>query len=502
MSPDIHYFDRSAGVLLPVTSLPSPYGVGSFGKTARRWVDFLQKAGQSYWQILPLSPTDESGSPYQSVSAFAGAGYYIDLDTLCDEGLLDREECLNVGWGSSEKYVDHDTINSLREPVLRKAFSRFSEQALLDEYVSRRRWVEDYALFSSIRAARGNRPWVEWEEDLRERKPDTLHETKKALSEDVGYHCFVQYQFDKQWRALLSYANSRGVQIIGDIPIYVSLDSADVWAHPGLFRLSGDYLPDEVAGYPPDALSDYGQLWGNPLYDWEAMAKTGYEWWIERLRCGFGNYNVIRLDHFRGFESYYAIPYGSIPAEGQWRQGPGKAFISAINRALPNARFIAEDLGAPSDAVDELLEYSTYPGMKVLQFAFDPFGDRENRPYKYKPNTVVYPGTHDNDTAKGWGDNTRGLYIEHAMEYMNIRDLSDLPRGMIRTAMQSGADLAIIPIQDWLGLDNTARINIPSTVGGNNWRWRLDKDALSGSLAEDMAKMTTVYDRDRRDNYK
>ena len=491
----VHRFERAAGVLLPVSSLPSPYGVGSFGRGAYRWVDFLSEAGQSYWQILPLNPTDESGSPYQSVSAFAGAEYYIDLDLLAEDGLLDRADYAGLKWSESEKYVDHDTICSMREPVLRKAFSRFRDKHTLKSFMSENPWIGDHSLYMTIRAARGNRSWLEWEEPLRTRRPGALREIRSACGENIRYHAFVQYQFCRQWNALRRYANGKGVRIIGDIPIYVALDSSDVWANTCLFKLDKNGYPTDVAGYPPDALSDYGQLWGNPLYDWEAMSRAGYGWWTDRLKNNFGLYDVIRLDHFRGFESCFAIPNGDTPSAGRWTPGPGKAFIDAVKKALPEASFIAEDLGAPSEDVDRLLEYSGFPGMKVLQFAFDPQGDKENRPYKYASNTVVYPGTHDNDTVKGWAESTPEIYVDHAMEYMGIRSRGDLPAGMIRTAFQSGADLAVIQMQDWLELGGEARINIPSTTGGSNWRWRLSSDALTDSLAAEMARMTAIYDR-------
>ena len=490
-----HRIERSAGVLLPASSLPSPYGIGAFGEDARSWIDFLRDAGQSFWQTLPLNPVDDTGSPYQSVSAFAGDANYIDLDTLAGEGLLDAADYADAGRSPADRRVGYEELSRSREPVLRKAASRFTDAEALESFSERNRWAGDYALYMTIKASQGGRPWHEWEEPLRARRPGALETLKTELADDVRYHTFTQYQFRRQWRALRGYANARNVRIIGDMPIYVSLDSADVWANPGAFMLGGDLLPTGVAGYPPDALSDYGQLWGNPLYDWEVMETDGYSWWIERLRSSAELYDVTRLDHFRGFESYYNIPYGGAPADGRWIPGPGKRFIDAINREMPDARFIAEDLGFPREEVRELLEYSGFPGMNVLQFAFDPLGDGDNRPYKYGVNTVVYPGTHDNDTVKGWGENTDKLYTGHAMEYMNIRDMDDLPDAMIRAAMQSAADLAIIQMQDWLGLGSEARMNTPSTVGGDNWRWRLRRDDLSGSLAARMAKLTTTYDR-------
>ena len=500
MDQSKQYFKRSSGVLLPVSSLPSPYGIGGFGRDARLWAEFLGEAGQSFWQILPLSPADGSGSPYQSVSAFAGDGNYIDLETLCCEGFLDPADYTGVKWSDSGQRVDYGSLDILRAPLLGKAFSRFKETgapgiSTLDSFISRNSWVDDYCLYMAIKAAHGGRPWFEWEEPLRARQRGALDEIRVSYAEDYRYHAFIQYQHRRQWKTLREYANSRGIRVIGDVPIYVALDSADVWANPALFQLDEKGLPTEVAGYPPDALSDYGQLWGNPLYNWNVMAQNGYRWWTERLRSSFGLYDVVRIDHFRGLESYFAIPSGTVPAAGQWKKGPGEEFIDAVKRALPDACFIAEDLGAPSEAVDRLLEYSGFPGMKVLQFAFDPLGDKENRPYKYPRNTVVYPGTHDNDTVKGWAENTQELYVDHAIEYIGVRSREELPNGMIRVAMQSAADLAIIQMQDWLGLGSEARINTPSTMGGHNWSWRLDSGALTDSLAAEMARMTATYDR-------
>ena len=496
MNKDALHFARSAGVLLPVSSLPSPYGIGNFGEDARGWVDFLHEAGQSFWQILPLNPTGYGDSPYQSYSAFAGDSYYIDPDTLCEEGLLDPADCTDVRWGRSDKRVDYDVVYRNREPLLRKAWSRFTDEAALDAFIARNPWFEEYGLYMVIKAAQGNRSWLEWDEALRLRRPDALEKARAEFAEDIRYHAFVQYQFSRQWGALRGYANAKGVEIIGDIPIYVALDSADLWANHELFQLDENALPVEVAGCPPDSFSAEGQLWGNPLYDWETMAKTGYPWWIQRLRSCFGLYDVVRFDHFRGLENYFAIPYGAEDAAGgYWRPGPGADFIDAVKKNLPDARFIAEDLGFVTDGVRELLAYSGWPGMKLLQYAFDTREEGDYSPYSYKPNTAVYPGTHDNDTIRGWSGEAPDHCIRYAMEYMGIRKKRRLPRAMIRLAMQTGANLCIIPMQDWLELDGGARINTPSTVGGHNWRWRLGRNALSSRLAGTMARMTMLYGR-------
>ena len=487
---------RSAGVLLPVSSLPSPYGIGNFGAVAREWVDFLSKAGQSYWQILPLAPTGAGDSPYQSFSAFAGNPYFIDFDALCEEGLLKREEFAGIPWSREKTRIDYNAIYTHREGVLRKAFSRFSDTAALDAFAARNPWFEHYSLYMVSKVKHKLRPWMEWEEPLRNRDPETMKGLKAEKAEDVRFYAFAQYVFDKQWSALKKYANERGVQIIGDIPIYVSLDSADVWENRGLFQLGENNVPVEIAGCPPDSFSEDGQLWGNPLYDWDEMERTGYKWWIRRLRKSFELYDVMRIDHFRGLESYFAIPFGAASAAGgKWKPGPGKAFVDMVEDTVHDASIIAEDLGVITDEVRELLEYSTYPGMKVVQYAF---GDQEVDdyiPYKYEANSVAYTGTHDNDTVTGWCRTAPRDTILEAKYYTGIRRKRDIPLGIVRLALQSGSSLAVIPMQDWLGLGSEARLNTPSTVGGKNWCWRMASGELSGRMAEKMAKMTKTYGR-------
>jgi len=487
---------RSAGVLLPVSSVPSKYGIGSFGEGARRWVDFLHDAGQSFWQILPLNPTGAGDSPYQSYSAFAGNPYFIDFDELCSEGLLEPADYQRVRWGRKETRIDYDKHYINRGVVLRKAFSRFRDDAALDEFIEKNDWFEYYSLYMVIKASQGLRAWMDWDETLRSRQPEALEQIKDEFKNDIRYHAFVQYQFDRQWSALRNYANAKDVQIIGDIPIYVSLDSADVWENPGLFQLGDDYLPSEISGCPPDSFSEDGQIWGNPLYDWDAMAKADYLWWIRRLSKNFKLFDVLRLDHFRGLESYFAIPFEAKTAgAGKWKPGPGNEFIDVVERTVPDARIIAEDLGFLTDEVRGLLEYSTYPGIKLLQYAFDDREVGDYAPYKYTANTVSYTGTHDNDTVKGWGKTAPGNCVREAMDYMGLRRKSDLARGMVRLALQSGSNLAIIPMQDWLGLGSGSRINTPSTVGKHNWRWRLGKWALSPKMADEMARLTNMYGR-------
>ena len=489
-------FNRSSGVLLHISSLPSPYGIGSFGNTAYEWVDFLHGAGQRFWQILPLNPTGKGDSPYQSFSAFAGNPYFIDFDMLREEGLLERNDYADLNWGGTANLVDFKKIYKNRETVLRKAYSRFSDDDALEEFLANNNWFEQYSLFLLIKKAQKLRHWMKWDEPFKTRQQDALIKIKHDFSKDIRYHAFVQYQFQRQWEALHAYANANKVEIIGDIPIYVSLDSADVWSNPGLFQLGKDGFPIEISGCPPDSFSKDGQLWGNPLYDWDAMAKTDYDWWLQRLRSSFDLFDVLRFDHFRGLESYFAIPYGSKTAmDGAWKPGPGKDFIDAIKHALPDARIIAEDLGFLTKEVRDLLEYSDYPGMKLLQYAFDSREAGDYVPYRYSVNTVTYTGTHDNDTIKGWCKRAPHDCISESMEYIGLRSRRDLPMGMIRLAMQSASNLLIVPMQDWLELDGSARMNTPSTVGGRNWRWRLERSAISSKLAASMARMTKIYGR-------
>ena len=497
MKASKHGFERSAGILLPVSSLPSPYGIGNFGEDARLFIDFLADAKQRYWQILPLTPTGKGDSPYQSISAFSGNPFFIDFDSLCEEGLLNRDDLTGIRWGGRSRLVDYGLVYKSREKVLRKAYSRFDCDSKLDDYIERNPWFEHYSLFMVIKDSQKLRPWMEWAEPLRNRRPEAIDKIKAEFSEEIRYYAFLQYIFHKQWNALRVYAKSKGIQIIGDIPIYVSLDSADVWENHHLFQLDDTNTPIEISGCPPDSFSKDGQLWGNPLYCWDTMAETGYEWWTLRLKKSFDLFDVLRLDHFRGLESYFAIPYGATTAEGgYWKPGPGKEFIDIVEKTVPEASIIAEDLGFLTDGVRELLQYSTYPGMKIVQYAFDERDVGDYAPYKYSANTVVYTGTHDNDTVEGWRRTELKSCISEAMEYTGLRRKKDLTRGLVRLAMQSASNLAVIPMQDWLGLGSFARLNTPSTVGGNNWRWRLEKGALKPKLVDEIASMTKLFGRD------
>jgi len=491
------WLKRSSGILLPVSSLPSKYGIGSFGRTARKWIDFLHEAKQSYWQILPLSPTGFGDSPYQSFSAFAGNPYFIEPDKLYEEGLLDKPDYENIKWGKSSKLVDYATLYNNREKILRKAFTRFKDDKSLDLFIDNNDWLFEYGLFMVIKSLNNGNAWTNWDEQLRLGNPGAIKKIKKEYADEIRFHAFIQYKFYSQWEELRSYANDKGVQIIGDIPIYVSLDSSDVWAYPQLYQLDKNKMPREISGCPPDSFAAGGQLWGNPLYDWAKMEKTGYKWWIKRFNKNFGLYDVVRLDHFRGLESYYAIPYGDETAErGVWKPGPGKSFIDAIKKNLPDAKIIAEDLGYLTKEVYTLLKYSGYPGMKITQYAFDNREAGDYLPHNYEKNSVVYPGTHDNDTLKGWIKTAPKECINDAMLYTGTGRLNKLSEAMIRLTLQSASYIAVIPMQDWLGLGSAGRINIPSTVGGNNWRLRLSEKDINPEIAGKIASFTSIYKRE------
>ena len=389
---------------MPVFSLPSKYGIGCFSKEAYKFVDKLKKAGQSYWQILPLGPTGYGDSPYQSFSTFAGNPYYIDLKTLIKEGLLTKKECKAYDFGENDKEIDYEKIYRSRFKVLKKAYDRFEKNEEFTSFINENDyWLEDYALYMAIKDRNNGVSWKEWEAPLRDRDEAALAQAREELAEEIDFYRFQQYEFDRQWKKLHAYANAQGVKIIGDIPIYVAFDSADTWASPKLFQFDENNNPTGVAGCPPDAFSATGQLWGNPLYNWEYHKETGYAWWIQRIAYCLKLYDVVRIDHFRGFDEYYAIPYGDETAvNGKWMPGPGMDLFRAIEAKLGRPEIIAEDLGFLTSSVLKLLEDSGFPGMKVLQFAFDARESSNYLPHTYPTNCVVYTGTHDNDTTRGW----------------------------------------------------------------------------------------------------
>lgn len=490
---------RLAGILMPIFSLPSEYGIGTFGKEAYNFVDFLKKSGQSYWQILPLSPTSFGDSPYQSFSAYAGNPYFIDLDILNEEGYLLKNEYADICWGNGN-FIDYAVLYQKRYAVLKKAFFRFivSPEKNYNTFKKANSfWLGDYALFMAIKNANDGKSWNEWDDSLRFREKNAIAEAEKLYAEDVEFFKFLQYVFEKQWLGLKKYANENGVKIIGDIPIYVSYDSADVWCNPSQFDLNKELLPKMVAGCPPDEFSEKGQLWGNPLYNWSAMKKEAdpYSWWCRRIKSTLKIYDVIRIDHFRGFESYYAIPYGADDAtDGKWKKGPGSQFFEYLNDKFEDLPIIAEDLGFMTDEVKKMLTASGYPGMKVLEFAFNDDEDSEYLPHNCHKNCVVYTGTHDNDTVIGWSKNISKEDLEFAKEYMSVKNDNELNWCMIKTAYATAADTVIIPMQDFIGAGSEGRINIPSTLG-ENWKWRIDKGCLNDWLAEIIYKVTKTYRR-------
>ena len=489
---------RRSGVLMHITSLPGPWGVGTMGKQAYAFVRFLKAAGQQCWQILPLNPTGYGDSPYQSCSTYAGNPYLIDLDLLVKEGLLKTEELEEITWCHMDTKADFGLLYNERFKVLRKAFARFRDEkgAFAKFRAKNDCWLPDFALFMALKEKNQGKPWYEWDEDLKFRKPQAISRAFEELAENVQFYCFVQFLFRKQWDALHRYAAKNGVSIIGDVPIYVPLDSVDVWSEPELFQLDEELKPKVVAGCPPDAFSEDGQLWGNPIYDWDRMAEDGYRWWLRRLAAAGQWYDVVRVDHFRGLEAYWSIPYGDTTARGGcWVKGPGTAFVEAVKKELPQLQMIAEDLGYLTLEVLDLRDLSGYPGMKVLQFAF---GSREPSDYlthNYIRNTVCYTGTHDNMTMRQWFETSDKETVEYAAEYMNLTKKEGYVWGTIRAAMASVSDLCVIPLQDYLNLGAEARMNFPGTLSDANWTWRLEKGLLNKKLAKKIHGLTKLYGR-------
>ena len=488
---------RKSGILMHISSLPNPYGIGSVGKCAYDFVDFLARAGQSYWQILPLCPTGYGDSPYQSFSTFAGNHYLIDLDTLIRDGLLEQAEVDAICWSEDETRVDYGRLYDHRGKLLRLAYQRFTPGEDFERYVSdNESWLPDFALFMTLKEMYHGQPWQNWPAELVKRDPVVLERYRQELKSSLEFQYFLQYTFSNQWRALRAYANGKGIRIIGDVPIYVPLDSADVWANPGLFQLDENCHPRMVAGCPPDSFSADGQLWGNPLYDWEKMKKNGFAWWTRRLAAAAKMYDVVRLDHFRGFESYWAIPAGDTTAAGgSWRPGPGMDFIRAIQKALPELDFIAEDLGYVTPEVRALQEGSGYPGMKVMQFAFDSREAGNYLPYTYPVNSVCYSGTHDNLTMQQWFDEAAPIDITMAKDYLGLNPAEGYVRGMIRGCMSSTSWLCIIQMQDYLELGAEARMNFPGTLSTNNWTWRAKPGFLTEELEKRILETTLRYGR-------
>ena len=533
-------FERNAGILMPVSSLPSPYGIGTFGKDAYDFVTFVKECNHKYWQVLPLGPTTYGDSPYQSYSAFAGNPYFVDLDMLIEAGFLLKSEVISRDWGDGivpvnvseddavngrfgtyrdgnigdERYVSYEKIYNNRFDILRIAYNRFKAACIeskktlakglplykqFDNFVKDNAdWLEDYALFMALKSHFNNVSWGEWETDIKFRKPEAMSRYEEQLSDDIGYWKFIQFEFYLQWNALKQYANSNGIEIIGDIPIYMGYDSVDVWANQGEFQLDENLTPIKVAGVPPDAFSDAGQKWGNPLYDYDKMEANGFSWWRKRMAASAKLYDVIRIDHFIGIVKYYTIPADMPDArQGEYRQGPGQKLLDAINESIGDKKIIAEDLGVEVPEVAKILKENGYPGMKVLEFAFG--GDRKNPhlPYNYTQNLVCYGGTHDNETLLGFFEDRGDWELGYAYDYLDTRDKGRMVDQVFRAAYSSVAVLTVFAVQDILKLGNWARMNLPSSMG-NNWKWRMQKGQLGQHELECMRYLASVFDRERK----
>lgn len=489
---------RSSGILLPISSLPSKYGIGTFGQAAYDYADFLKKAGQKYWQLLPLGPTSYGDSPYASFSTYAGNPYFIDLEILIKDGLLKLEEVETENWGTNPRYVDYGQIYTSRFKVLEIAKSRGwnRDRAEVNRFREENPWLENYALFMALKKHFGQVSWIEWpEEDIRLHKKEAVEKYKKVLAEDIELFEYIQYLFFKQWSKLKKYINDLGIEIIGDIPIYVALDSSDVWAEPQYFFLDEENYPVEVSGVPPDYFSEDGQLWGNPIYDWKAMKDDNYRWWIRRIGGAAKMCDVVRIDHFRGFDEYWSVPYGDKTAKGgKWNKGPGMDLVGVLSIEFPNIEFIAEDLGEPSPTVVKLLQDSGWPGMKVLEFAFDSGEANDYQPHTYNSNCVCYTGTHDNASIMEWYEDADAKDVKYACDYLGISKEEGFNWGIIRGGMSSVANLFVAQMQDYLGLGKYNRINVPGTDCGN-WQWRLLSKEITDVLAEKIYNMSVMYAR-------
>jgi len=490
---------RQAGILMAVSSLPSSYGIGCFSKEAYRFLEFCKKSGHKSWQMLPLGPTGYGDSPYQTFSSFAFSPYYIDLEELIDLGLLTKEECNQCDFGNGEK-VDYGKLYLYRFPLLKKAHSRFINEEH-DEYErfleEQKLWLKDYALFMAIKDDHHGDSWISWEKELRERNPIAMKTMMEKFKNEIDFYCFMQYFCRKQWENVHRYAQELELKLIGDIPIYIALDSADAWTNPELFQFGDGFIPIAVAGCPPDGFSPTGQVWGNPIYNWDNHKKNKFSWWKQRMRYMFSLFDQIRIDHFRGFDEFYSIPFGEETAEnGKWNPGSGYELFEEFKKELGNLPIIAEDLGFLNESVKKLLKDTGYPGMKILEFAFDSREESDYLPHNYDHNCVVYTGTHDNDTVVGWFRNMPKQDREFALSYINGKDHpeKEIPWDFIRLAFMSVADFAIIPIQDYLGIGSEGRMNTPSTLG-DNWTWRMEDGLLKDELAIRIKNMVHLYGR-------
>lgn len=489
---------RKGCILMHISSLPSEYGIGKMGRHAFAFVDFLKKSGIKCWQILPLSPTSYGDSPYQSFSVNAGNPYFIDFEILEEDGLLERGEYSEIVWESAPDKVDYSIIYDHCFDVLRVAYSRF-KPSKFPEYkkfcAENKEWLDEYALFMALKFKYNGKAWYEWESDLAMHKAKAVAAEKKELKKDIGFYKFIQFEFSRQWNALKAYANDNEIEIIGDIPIYCALDSVEAWAEPKLFWFDKKKTPVSVAGCPPDDFSPTGQLWGNPLYDWAYHKKTGYEWWINRIKRAAELYDIVRIDHFRGFESYYTIPFGNEDATvGEWKKGPNHELFRLAEEKLGKLNIIAEDLGFITPEVRKLLDKSGYPGMKVLQFGFDN-SENEHLPHNFRnTNCYAYTGTHDNETLIGWLDTLSPKSLKFAKKYLNVKKKSEIPMAVVRAAWSSIAETAVAQMQDFLGSGKDGRMNTPSTLG-TNWQFRTQESDFTPALAKKIRKLNNLYNR-------
>ena len=493
--------NRECGILLPVFSIPSEFGIGCFSKEAYEFVDFLEASGQGYWQVLPIGPTGFGDSPYQPFSAFAGNPYFVSPQRLIEDGLLTWDEARSFDFGHDQERVDYGALYQGRNDLLKIAYGRFlaagKEEKEFKEFCEKQAyWLDDYALFMTIKQLMDSKSWMDWDEEYKTRKRAALTAVRKENAEQFDFFRFVQYEFQKQWEGLHEYAAKKQVKVIGDLPFYVSLDSADVWAHPEVFRMQKDLVPEVVAGCPPDAFSATGQLWGNPVYDWKALKKAGYGWWVDRIRRNCEFFDVIRIDHFHGFAAYYAVPYGAEnAAAGTHEKGPGMDLFRALKKELGEVSIIAEDLGTNTPENEKLLAESGFPGMKVLQYAFTSWNSYYVN-HRHTKNSVVYTGTHDNTTLRAWVEEIQNDQRDFCRRYINSMnsDYGALTWDLIREAYRSVADLCIIPLQDYLVLGKEARINSPGMPDGN-WQWRLRPHFLSQDLSRSIRDLAALYDR-------
>lgn len=505
---------RQCGILFPVFSLPSAFGIGCFSKEAYDFIDFLSRSGQSYWQVLPLGPTGFGDSPYQPVSAFAGNQNYVDLRTLIDEGLLNEDAVRSLDFGRDQERVDYGALYTNRGKALRMAYQKFrerllsssgaqtlSEKSLYERYEEfcekESYWLEDYCLYCALKEKFEGKSWLDWDDDFRNRKKEALDKARKELKDEIAFFCFVQFAFFTQWEKLHCYARERGIQFIGDVPFYVSMDSADTWSHPEVFKFDRDRRPEYIAGCPPDAFSKTGQLWGNPVYAWEKERKNHYSWWIERIRANAALFDILRIDHFHGFASYYEIPYGEETAEkGTMKKGPGMDFFREMKESLGDIPMIAEDLGTITPENEKLLKDSGYPGMKVLQYAFDGSESSWYLTYQHPFHCVVYTGTHDNTTILDWVEHASNHDRDFARKFIHSEntDYGTFVWDFIREAYRSPADTCIVPLQDYLVKGREARINTPGSQG-SNWQWRLPPNYLSEALSDSIRSLAQIYGR-------